>query len=232
MIHTVCSLFFYQPDAISTFCPAKASIFYTFFQISSFRSGWLPIYFVNITHRFLLIFIDFPSNCHCIHTIFFLFTLHLFSKTAVDSHFFPCRNLRFLECMLYASLLVFIHPAKSKAPHRNVRTFRWGVPHLSAPKTVFGLFPIHRTCPQHHAGKLRMLHRIREMLGFQTEAVPVVINRSALSHNVGFLQKVAGVQLKARLGGAALQTDAAVWAVGQRAGLVLPWSQDIVVVIS
>ena len=111
MIHTVCSLFFYQPDAISTFCPAKASIFYTFFQISSFRSGWLPIYFVNITHRFLLIFIDFPSNCHCIHTIFFLFTLHLFSKTAVDSHFFRAGISAFWNvCSMQVCLSLFILP--------------------------------------------------------------------------------------------------------------------------
>ena len=79
---------------------------------------------------------------------------------------------------------------------------------------------------------MRVLHRVREVLGLQTEAAAVGINRPALAADVGRGQKVAGIKLQPRLGGAAVQQDAAGWAVHPGAELAVWFLQNIVVVIA
>ena len=54
---------------------------------------------------------------------------------------------------------------------------------------------------------LRLVHRVRELLGFQAEPVVLLVHRAALAH-VRAVQEVAGVELQARLGREHLQHPA------------------------
>ena len=66
----------------------------------------------------------------------------------------------------------------------------------------------HLASPQHRGGELRVRGAAGIVLGLQGKAAVLLHGLAALARGGAFLQKVAGVQLDARLGGVQLHADA------------------------
>ena len=66
----------------------------------------------------------------------------------------------------------------------------------------------HLACAQHRGGELRVRGAARIVLGLQGKAAVLAQGLAALARGGAVLQKVAGVQLDARLGGVQLHADA------------------------
>ena len=72
----------------------------------------------------------------------------------------------------------------------------------------------HLACAQHRGGELRVRGAAGIMLGLQGKAAIFPQRLAALARGGAVLQKVAGVQLDARLGGVQLHADAGLFAGG------------------
>ena len=70
----------------------------------------------------------------------------------------------------------------------------------------------HLACPQHRRGELRVRGAAGIVLGLQGKAAVLPQRLAALARGGAFLQKVAGVQLDARLGGVQFHADAGLFA--------------------
>lgn len=80
---------------------------------------------------------------------------------------------------------------------------------LNNVKAEFGDRAVQIPSGQHNRWKVLVLHGVREMLGLQAESPTVLVNCPAFAADIGAAQKVASIKLQTRLGGAAVQQDAA-----------------------